>query len=393
MPLVVIPPGSTLGDYESYGGVLNADFDGDESPYQPFIPKNTATAEELRALSYYDLDVNGDPCPSPTKLITAIMAVTLKGKVEAEEIQMVGISDLEWYKNKIVVTNYYITWIFEDLTWTSGDPFYRMIFWTLLFDNRHADESTISALREIYNKNYRFIVWSDYRSRYFEKFRGIAPFDPKDEALWCIDGCRGTTFARLLVNVYDNGWSNNGLEGRSYGWTTNGYQRIKFTPGNRLVFHDSQFGASVRGAFSWFLEDIILPRMTDGSIKFNSGLDNFVDEPRMFFVVNADAKMRAGKIASQVGHAAMLVTEHMLSNNMRSQYDDYVDNGMPKIVLKASHAVINQLIASEVYEKTFVVTDHGFTQVSPDTVTVISWLPMTYVQRDKNPILKSLKLV
>lgn len=112
-------------------------------------------------------------------------------------------------------------------------------------------------------------------------------------------------------------------------------------------------------------------------------------ELRMYFVVNNDLKMGRGKIASQVGHAAMMMTEHMLGTK-RVLYNEYKRCGMPKIILKADQVTIESL--SEL--TSFIVKDAGRTQVDPGTLTVIGFLPMTDETKRKSfHVLDKLKLL
>ena len=102
------------------------------------------------------------------------------------------------------------------------------------------------------------------------------------------------------------------------------------------------------------------------------------EEVRMYIVVNADAKMNRGKIAAQVGHAVMLVTEHLLTSN-KGLYYQYKHDGMPKIVLKADASTIEGLAN----KSNFVIRDAGRTQVEAGTLTAIGFLPMTDSTRAK----------
>lgn len=319
---------------------------------------------------------------SQTDLIHAILISTLKGKIYQTDLGVCAN-----YQQYFVTVDFdFTTWNLGKVQVKSNNPVYRMLFWNLLLDNNPGTELT-----DVYLANYSFVLTSDFRRKYsISKSGGI---DHKDESLFVIDSYTDTNFFRLVCSVLDNGWSSNQVDGYSYGWTETGYQRIKFTRNERLKFGNKHYSAQYRDAFQLFLEKVVLPKMASGKLSFNSKLDTLVDEPRMYFVVNADAKMSHCKIASQVGHAAMMVAAHMLSHGMIDQYQEYVDNGMPKIVLKASSSIIETLIADPHYGTPFVVRDVGFTQVQHNTITVVTWLPMTYHTRDITPTLRSLKLL
>jgi peptidyl-tRNA hydrolase len=144
---------------------------------------------------------------------------------------------------------------------------------------------------------------------------------------------------------------------------------------------------------------------------------------QMFILVNTDLKMEKGKIAAQVGHVVGIITEHIIRtayeisikknfplNKLASEYSDdmnaYADtntdsdtdtdetltdedidafcdyihymrwckyDGHVKIVLKATEAEINSLIASETKYK--YIRDAGKTQIAPNSLTVLGFFP------------------
>lgn len=112
-------------------------------------------------------------------------------------------------------------------------------------------------------------------------------------------------------------------------------------------------------------------------------------ELRMYIVVNNDIGMGKGKIASQVGHAVMLVVEYLIKHEPDS-YQKYKASGMPKIVLKADAEMMQSLTA----KSRWIVHDAGRTQIELGTLTTIGFPPMTEADRDKfHPELVSLKLL
>ena len=100
---------------------------------------------------------------------------------------------------------------------------------------------------------------------------------------------------------------------------------------------------------------------------------NSNSELRMYIVVNTDVKMGKGKIAAQVGHAVMLITEYMMKHR-QSAYEQYKLDGMAKITLKSNLTTIRKLSEDPTC---VVIHDAGRTQVAPNTLTVIAFPPMT----------------
>lgn len=119
------------------------------------------------------------------------------------------------------------------------------------------------------------------------------------------------------------------------------------------------------------------------------------EELRISIVVNVDAKMGKGKIASQVGHVIMLITEYLLTYD-KELYINYKQSGMPKIVLRANLDIMNTLLKDLELSgsKLFPTRDAGRTQIAPKTLTAIGFLPMTDEERNNSfPILSTLKLL
>lgn len=109
---------------------------------------------------------------------------------------------------------------------------------------------------------------------------------------------------------------------------------------------------------------------------------------KMYIVINSDAKMKPGKIASQVGHAVMQVTEQLIQN--KDSYMKYKYGGQAKIILKANDDLIHSLSN----QTNIVIYDMGLTQVPTGTLTAIGFMPMTETNRDQEfPQLKNLKLL
>ena len=96
-------------------------------------------------------------------------------------------------------------------------------------------------------------------------------------------------------------------------------------------------------------------------------------EFKQVIVVRKDLRMGTGKIASQVGHAAVLGTEQSRKLNklwLRSWFNE----GQPKIVVKVNS--LEELLqvqrdAEELRIPSVMVQDRGLTQIPTGTLTCI----------------------
>ncbi|RXT07146.1 aminoacyl-tRNA hydrolase [Ammoniphilus sp. CFH 90114] len=100
-----------------------------------------------------------------------------------------------------------------------------------------------------------------------------------------------------------------------------------------------------------------------------------------YYVVNEDLSMSKGKIASQVAHAATIMTLHCLIN--REQYHNVFESwlkiGQKKVVLGAAEKQLHQLIE----EGFLFIRDGGRTEVPEGSVTVVVLPPMEKAQARK----------
>lgn len=91
-----------------------------------------------------------------------------------------------------------------------------------------------------------------------------------------------------------------------------------------------------------------------------------------YFLVNTDLIMSAGKIAAQVAHASMLIA-------LRDQYEEnfqvWKDIAMKKIILGASEERMRSII--EENPTVVRVIDKGFTEIAPNSLTVVGFPVMT----------------
>ena len=121
------------------------------------------------------------------------------------------------------------------------------------------------------------------------------------------------------------------------------------------------------------------------AIEFNNKKYNFKgsDDLKMVFLVRQDLKMKAGKIAAQVAHAAIgLYDDIIFGNNIyqKEALDFWVNYGQKKIVLRVPN-LETMLNAFKQCKKdnisTCLITDAGLTQVEPFTKTVLGIGPDT----------------
>lgn len=99
----------------------------------------------------------------------------------------------------------------------------------------------------------------------------------------------------------------------------------------------------------------------------------------LYIVINNSAKMTKGKLASQVGHAVMAVSEYLLLNDT-TLYSRYKRDGQAKIVLQTDEKMMELLVDNY---RCFPIYDAGKTQVKPNTLTAIGFIPMTQDIRNK----------
>lgn len=104
----------------------------------------------------------------------------------------------------------------------------------------------------------------------------------------------------------------------------------------------------------------------------------------IYLLVNSDLKkMRAGKMAAQVGHAVQDITERMLATD-HDKWRKYKRGGTKKIVVKATEAQMKQLSAEYTRSKDGVwcveIHDAGCTQIEAGSFTVLGFCPMDHTQ-------------
>ena len=130
----------------------------------------------------------------------------------------------------------------------------------------------------------------------------------------------------------------------------------------------------------------------DYNESFYSQQIKLSEEPYvMYIIVNKSLPMKSGKIASQVGHVVQKMTEYCMINEKKI-WSYYCSNNYAKIVLKIHDEnklflILNQL---KYLHKSYAV-DEGRTQIEPNSLTAISFIPMQ--KKNVPECLKELKLL
>lgn len=96
-------------------------------------------------------------------------------------------------------------------------------------------------------------------------------------------------------------------------------------------------------------------------------------EFKQVIVVRKDLRMGTGKIAAQVGHAAVSGVEESRKSN-KSWLKSWLNEGQPKIVVKVNS--LDELIqvqtdAEDLRIPVVVVQDRGLTQIPNGTITCV----------------------
>lgn len=86
---------------------------------------------------------------------------------------------------------------------------------------------------------------------------------------------------------------------------------------------------------------------------------------KLYFIVNYELNMSAGKIATQVSHCT---TRFVLENHHTQEFKDWYNNGktQTKIVLKGSQKLLEEL------EPRYIsIRDNGLTEVEKGSLTCV----------------------
>jgi PTH2 family peptidyl-tRNA hydrolase len=107
------------------------------------------------------------------------------------------------------------------------------------------------------------------------------------------------------------------------------------------------------------------------------------DDLKMVFLVRQDLKMKAGKIAAQVAHAALGLYDDIIFGNDQYQQealDFWVNYGKKKVVLKVPDLETMNNVLKQCKQAKIaycMITDAGCTQIPPGSKTVLGIGPDT----------------
>lgn len=119
-------------------------------------------------------------------------------------------------------------------------------------------------------------------------------------------------------------------------------------------------------------------------------MDKTNDEYCMYIFVNSDLNMSTGKIVAQAAHVVeklvnrinrMLYEDYDSAPEFQITYKKYLDSGHKKVTLKASY---EELLALKNDLDAEFIIDEGITEVPPNSLTVVGFLPTN----DKNKFKK-----
>lgn len=118
----------------------------------------------------------------------------------------------------------------------------------------------------------------------------------------------------------------------------------------------------------------------------------------MYIIINQDLKMKKGKIAAQACHGSCGVVRFLERvKHTPGYYDKWINNHVPKVVLKTSYENIVKLKNEHMCPKDInyfwciPVYDLGKTQIAPNSLTVLAFRPI--LKKDCPDFIKNLKLL
>lgn len=114
---------------------------------------------------------------------------------------------------------------------------------------------------------------------------------------------------------------------------------------------------------------------------------------KMIFVIRTELKMGKGKIASQVGHCAIMLYKELLKKNNKNLLDAFENTGSKKIVTKLKTEKELNFLKKQAEKLNIInctVQDAGKTQIACGSVTVIGFVGPAKLL---NSFTKNLKLV
>lgn len=104
-----------------------------------------------------------------------------------------------------------------------------------------------------------------------------------------------------------------------------------------------------------------------------------------YYIVNKDLEMSKGKIASQVAHASMVIA---LRDQNDEKFKQWKNSIMKKIILMAHEKDLLKL--KDKVEGSILIVDKGFTEIEPNSNTVLGLPVMTRLEAE--PYVKRLQL-
>uniref|UniRef100_A0A915JW72 peptidyl-tRNA hydrolase n=1 Tax=Romanomermis culicivorax TaxID=13658 RepID=A0A915JW72_ROMCU len=140
--------------------------------------------------------------------------------------------------------------------------------------------------------------------------------------------------------------------------------------------------SSVEDSVTWILSnpDVVEDTSPLNTADFLNDGSIFIEQPstmyKMVFVVNTSLKMGVGKVAAQVGHAALSLYKMVESIPFSGQIiNDWKLADEPKIVLRAENADHLQTLhkaAKNLKLPSVLIRDAGHTQIPAGSATVLS---------------------
>jgi peptidyl-tRNA hydrolase len=106
----------------------------------------------------------------------------------------------------------------------------------------------------------------------------------------------------------------------------------------------------------------------------------------MYVLVNSDLKMSPGKIAAQVAHVAEKMAVEMVTEMYEEAgtykhllFKQYLKHGHKKVILTATTKEMTELMH---HTDARHIIDEGYTEVPPDSLTVVAFFPHFSVTED-----------
>lgn len=183
----------------------------------------------------------------------------------------------------------------------------------------------------------------------------------------CLDG-RAVTDADWqagLTGWYDHLIRKIARRGRNKQW-----EDVQRLPGVTADVNGAQARAFVPSPVSDVPRDLGKLQIKGTELEKDPRSSAPVDPTRALIALNADLEMSTGKAAAQVGHGSMLLAAAM----SLAQVQVWAQTGFELQVRELPGEQFRELAARE---GAVLVRDAGFTEVAPDSVTVVALPPAT----------------